>query len=405
MTKSIASEVSSDLPTFPWHRSCPFAPPDLYGSLRAERPIAKVNMMAGGTAWVVTRYDHARQLLTDPRASSDRAHPGFPYFIPVPQQFRTTAGFLGMDPPEHTVHRRTLVGEFTARRMELWRPRVQQIVDERVDAILAGPKPADLVQALSLPVPMSVSCELLGVPDVDQHFFHQRAKIMFGRTSSAEERQTAITELMAYFEQLVIDKEKNPGDDLLSRAAAKYREAGTYDRQEMIILARLLLNAGHETSANMISLGVLTLLEHPDQLAELVNDPTIIQGAVEELLRYLSPSDLATSRVALADIEIGDVVIRKGEGVIILGAAANRDPATFENPDALDIHRDAHDHVSFGHGIHRCIGGPLAQVELEVVYATLFRRIPGLRLAVPFDQLSFKDGAIMYGAYELPVTW
>ena len=405
MTDSAQGPADSVLPPFPWNRGCPFAPPELYGELRQKEPVSRVDTVTGVRPWVVTRYEDAKKVLTDPRASSDRAHPDFPYFLPVPPQFRTTAGFLGMDPPEHTVHRRLLTGEFTARRVEGLRPLIQQIVDRRIDALLAGPRPVDLVPEFSLAIPMSVNCALLGVPGDDHAFFHKRARIMFSRGSAAQERQGAIIELMEYFERLVEDKEENPADDLLSRAIAKYREAGVYDRGEMVIVARLLMNAGHETSANMISLGVLALLEHPEQLAEMTADPALVPGAVEELLRYLSPSDLATSRVALADMEVGGVPVAAGEGIIVLGAAANRDPEAFEDPDRFDIHRDAHHHLSFGVGIHKCIGGPLAQVELEVVFGTLFRRIPDLRLAVPLDEIAFKDGAIMYGAYELPVVW
>lgn len=402
-----STEPKLDLPVFPWHRGCPYQPPAEYGVVRENQPITPVQLSTDIPAWVITRYDHVRQILTDPNASSDRAHEGFPYYIPVPSVFRTEASFIGYDPPVHTVHRRlaAISGEFTKARVTQMRPRIQQIVDERIEAMLAAGPPVDLVKMLALPVPLTVICMVLGIPHSDHDFLHARTDVLFGAASTAQQRGAALGEVNEYLGKLVDKRDQEPGDDLLSRIVQRYREEGLYDRRELVNVIRLLLNGGHETSAAMIALGTLTLLEHPDQLAKLKADFSLTPSAVEELLRFISPGDLATSRVALKDIEVGGVTIPAGQGMILLGASANRDPEAFPEPDRLDIERGARHHIAFGHGVHHCIGAEIARVELSIVIESLFRRIPTLRLAKPWNELKYKDGNVMYGVYEMPVTW
>jgi cytochrome P450 len=396
--------VASVRTGFPWQRGCPHRAPEEYGRIRAEEPIARIRLATGADAWIVTRHDHARAILTDRRASSNRAHPGFPYFFPVPDAFRYNAGFLGMDPPEHTLHRRMIAAEFTAHRVRGLRPGVERLVDELLDAMLDGPRPADLLHALALPVPTFVIGDLLGMPVSDHGILREATETMLDAGSSAERRRAALTGLNDYFVDLIAGKERSPGDDLISKLVPAYRAAGLLDK--LPDLARLLLNGGHESSANMIAVGTLVMLQRPDQTALLRADPSLSTGAVEELLRYLTVADLAVGRVALEDIEIGGVVIRAGDGVLLPGAAANRDPAVFERPDELDIRRpNARQHLAFGHGVHLCIGANLTRMELDVVFSVLFRRIPTLRLAVPFEELSFRDGGLAYGVRGLPVTW
>jgi cytochrome P450 len=401
------TETATETPLFPWFRGCPMKAPELYGELRRTEPIARVKLATGREAWVVTSYELVKQVLTDPRSSSDRAHDGFPYYIPIPDQFKTDCSFIGWDPPKHTLHRRmaALSGEFTKKRVLDMRPRMQEIVDECIDAMIAKGSPADLVHEVALKVPLTIVCGILGVPTEDQAALHSFTEVLFGGGSSAEQREQAITGFGQYLQKLVERKEQEPGDDLISRMIAKYRAEGIYDRREMCNVTRLLLNGGHETSAAMIALSTMTLLEHPEQLAKIKADPSLIPDAVEELLRYLSPGDLATSRVALEDMQVGDVLVREGEGIIVLGMAANRDPAAFDDPDTLDIHRESRHHVAFGHGIHHCIGAEIARVELAIVIRTLFERLPNLRLAKHWSELRYKDGNVMYGVYEMPVAW
>lgn len=401
------SDQAVDPAAFPKVRTCPFAPEPEYAELRAETPITKVPMVGGGTAWLVTRHDHVRQVLADPRMSSDRRRPGFPQLSPHQRALVSSMApsLIGMDPPEHSEARRAVLGEFTVRRIEAMRPRIQEIVDDCIDEMLAAPRPVDLVRALSLPVPSLVICELLGVPYADHDFFQERSSLILRKTSSAESRSAALEDIWKYLDELVADKEREPTDDLIGRQIRKQREAGEVDHEALVRMALLLLIAGHETTANMISLGALALLENPDQLAELLADPTKTPPAVEELLRYFTIVEAATSRTALEDVEIGGVLIRAGEGVVALGTAANRDPEVFDRPDELDINRNARGHVAFGFGPHQCLGQNLARLELQIVFDTLFRRLPGLRLAVAIDDLPFKSDANVYGIYEMPVTW
>jgi cytochrome P450 len=394
----------------PVPRGCPFAAPAEYEQLRTQAPISRVRMPGGREAWWVSRYSEARAVLADHRFSADRRRENFPLANNDPttrERFRSQPpNMLSMDGAAHAEARRAVIGEFTVRRLAALRPRIQQIVDGFVDAMLASPeRPVDLVKALSLPVPSLVICELLGAPYTDHDFFQSRTTRLIRRNTLPAERQRCFEELRGYVDELITRKEREPGDDLLSRQLARQREAGAIDHGSLVSMAFLLLIAGHETTANMISLGVVGLLNQPGQLAAIKADPGRTPLAVEELLRYFSIVDMVTSRVATEDVRIGGVTVRAGEGVVISGLSANWDPAVFDNPAQLDIERGARHHVAFGYGPHQCLGQNLARLELQIVFDTLVRRVPDLRLAVPVDQVTFKTDANIYGAYELPVTW
>ncbi|MER6004522.1 cytochrome P450 [Nonomuraea angiospora] len=407
MTKSVADELA-DL-ELPVERGCPFAPPAAYERLREQAPISKVRLASGGEAWWVSGHEEARAVLIDGRFSSDKRKDGFPLFTldaATLQQLRSQPPLmLGMDGAEHSTARRSVIGEFTVKRLAALRPRIQDIVDHFIDDMLAADqRPVDLVQALSLPVPSLVICELLGVPYADHDFFQSRTTMMVRRTS-LEGRQRAFAELRAYIDDLVTRKESEPSDDLFGRQIARQRQEGTLDHAGLVSLAFLLLTAGHETTANMISLGVVGLLTHPEQLALVKADPDRTPMAVEELLRYFTIADGVTSRLATEDVKIGGVSIKAGEGVIVSMLSANWDPAVFKDPGELDVERGARHHIAFGFGPHQCLGQNLARMELQIVFDTLFRRIPTLRLAAPAEELPFKSDAVIYGVHELPVTW
>jgi cytochrome P450 len=387
---------------------CPFSPPPAVLALQAQAPIARVRLWDGSSPWLVTRYADQRALLGDPRISHDIERSGYPHgTLAARERVKDSRTFIGMDDPEHARLRRMVTAWFAVKRVEALRPAVQRIVDGLIDRMLAGPKPVDLVQAFALPVPSLVICELLGVPYADHDFFRANSAILVNRESSVEAARDANGELLDYLDGLVAAKLADAGDDLLSELATAHVEAGELTRRELAGMGVLLLVAGHETTANMIALGTLALLQHPDQLTALRcgDDPELVAGAVEELLRYLTIVHSGLRRVALADIEIGDQTIRAGDGVVIAIDAGNRDEQAFADPDRLDIHRDARQHVAFGFGVHQCLGQPLARVELQVVYGTLYRRIPSLRLAADLEQVPFKHDGSVYGAYELPVTW
>ncbi|WP_335975416.1 cytochrome P450 [Streptomyces sp. CA2R106] len=388
---------------------CPFDPPPSLLALQEEdAPLARARIWDGTSPWIVTRYDQLRALLGDPRLSSDTTHDGFPFRNAAGQvSDRVRRTFITMDDPEHARLRRMVTGPFAIRNVEALRPSVQAIVDDLIDRLLAGPKPADLVEAFATPVPSLVICELLGVPYTDHDFFQRNTRVVVRRTSTPDEVVAAQTALIDYLDDLLGDKLTRPGDDLLSKLAGQRVDTGQMTRREAAQMGVLLLSAGHETTANMIALGTVALLRHPEQLALLrgTDDPKVVAGAVEELLRYLTITHSGRRRVALEDIELDGQVIRAGEGVILAGDVANRDPRAFPDPHRLDLTRDARHHVAFGFGVHQCLGQPLARVELQVVYSTLYSRIPTLRLAVDPDQLEYKHDGLVYGVYELPVTW
>ncbi|HEX3786713.1 MAG TPA: cytochrome P450 [Pseudonocardiaceae bacterium] len=387
---------------------CPFDPPAELRTLQAEAPIGRVRLWDGSDPWLVTRYEDQRALLADPRISSDVTRPGYPHVSESLRARRSqAASFIAMDDPEHARLRRMVTAPFAIKRVEALRPAIQRIVDNLIDELLAGPKPADLVNEFALPVPSLVICELLGVPYADHDFFQRNSRLLIRYGTPIEEVLAAQAALTDYLDELIGEKLAHPGEDLLSTLAVQRVRTGELTRRELAMMGLLLLVAGHETTANMIALGTAALLEHPDQLAALrtTDDPRLISGSVEELLRYLTIVHSGRRRVALADIEIGGQVIRAGEGVVLATSQGNRDAEAFADPDALDVHRDARRHIAFGFGVHQCLGQPLARVELQVVYGTLYRRIPTLRLAKPVAELPFKHDGIVFGVYELPVTW
>jgi cytochrome P450 len=394
-------------PGYPMRRmgTCPFDPAPGLRELYWDGPLATVALWDGNTAWAVTRYAEQRELLSDPRLSSDASRPGYPHISAATRQVVTTTPGIGqMDDPEHARLRRMLTGTFTARRIEHLRPAVQRIVDGQIDELLAGPPPADLVDAFALPVPSLVICELLGVPYADHDFFQRNSKIILRRDQTPEDTGRAQHDLLDYLSALVTEKTANPADDLLSTLAVEQVATGAISRRQLATIGMMLLIAGHETTTNMISLGTLALLRNPDQLT-LVRNAGEVGAAVEELLRYLSVVQAGLRRVARDDIELGGQVIRAGEGIVVPTELANRDRRRFPHPDRLDLKRDARGHLAFGFGVHQCLGQSLARMELHVAYTTLFRRIPTLRLAVDPDSLSFAHEQFIYGLHELPVTW
>jgi cytochrome P450 len=403
-----------DGPSFPMARECPMHPPAEYREIRKEEPVARVRMPDGQLAWLVTSHELGRKLLADPRVSSDRQHPAFPTTFTAEQReaFQRNSrlsirrSMIGLDAPEHGAHRKMLISEFSVRRIAALRPRIQEIVDQSIDDLLAAGQGADLVEHVSLAVPSLVICELLGVPYESRHGFHEWTRKLISRSTPVPERSKAADALNEFLEKLVTEKEAGePTDDVIGRLIARNRENPVMTHDEIVGTAILLLIAGHETTANMISLGTVALLENPEQKAQVVADSSLLPGAIEEMLRYFSIVESATARVATEDIELGDVVIAKDEGVIVSGLAADWDAEVFENPDQLDFHRGARHHVAFGYGVHQCLGQNLARLELEIVFETLFRRVPSLSLAVPADDLPYKNDAGIYGIYQVPVNF
>jgi len=360
-------------------------------TISGNRPVFRAELPDGRVVWLVSGYDNVRQVIIDQRFSRalavapGRAQPGFEMFA--------GGSINGMDPPEHTRLRKLVASAFTARRVEALRPRVASIVNQLIDAMLGRPQPADLVAGFSLPLPARVICEMLGVPAEDLGQFHAWSDTIMGDWQrDADEIMAALAELYGYFGALIEIKRDRPADDLMSALIAARDDADRLSEPELTVMRCTLLIGGHETTANQINLSLLLLFDHPGEVATLRADPGLIPGAVEELLRCSRLGGLAPARVTREDVQIGGVVIPVGEQVIPLFGTANRDPAEFGDPDRFDVTRDASGHLSFGAGVHHCLGAQLARVELQEAFRGLIGRLPGLRLAVPASDLEFKPG-------------
>ncbi|MGE0796955.1 MAG: cytochrome P450 [Lautropia sp.] len=399
---------AADRPRFPFPRECPVHPASGYQRLQQDDAIVKVTLWDDSTAWLVTRYDDFKALLIDPRISADTRHPGYPAISGGVSVLRDRYRTLNsMDAPEHTVRRRMVAKEFTAKRIAQMQSAIDAIVDELITAFRQQPRPVDFVEELAFPLATRVICDLLGVPYEDREFFQSRAKLMSSsRTTEAEAVAAGLELCEDYIGRLIRRRESDPQEDLLSRLVVEQFKPGHLSYHELISTARQLLVAGHETTANTSSLAMLALFQNPEQFDLLRADPSLLPGAVEELLRYCDATHSGRRRVALEDIEIRGTRIRAGEGIIIHNIIANRDPAVFADADRLDFRRgNANMHVAFGFGPHVCLGQGIARIELQGLFAGIVRNLPAIRLAVPFEQLRFKHEWQIYGLESLPVTW
>ncbi len=409
----MSDQISADQPTLPMFPFPGDFSNDLPPGLRQRRDagtMTKVQLASGHTAWLAVRYDDVRLVSTDRRFSrAEASRPDAPYTGPISMRPPSDLPVIvNLDPPDHTRIRKLVSGTFSPRRVEALRPRIEQIVAERLDAIEAAGRPADLVSQFAVPVPVTVICELLGAPQHGRDLIHRCADVLItvaGRTE--EEVAQAQAELLGYLSELIADKRQHPGDDLLSGLIAARDNDDQLSEVELLVLAATLLIAGHETTANQIGSVVVTLLEHPDQLARLRAEPGLLPTAVEELLRFvpLGSEGGFGIRIATDDVEVGGVTVRAGEAVIPARYVANRDPAVFTDPDRLDVGRQERPHIAFGAGIHYCLGAQLARMELQISLTALLRRYPDLRLAVPASELVWRQGMAQRGLAELPVTW
>jgi len=396
---------STDSPPPPLPRQRPLLDPAAeYGQWVQERPLTRISLWGDNHPWLVTRQEDARAVLSDPRFSSENVRPGFPGLQPTTPP-RTPGQLFAMDPPDHTRLRRMLIPEFSFRRVEELRPAIRHITEELLDGLVKQQQPADLVEHFTLPLPLLVICELLGVPYADREFIHRQAAAFATVSAGPEAMRAGWAALFGYLQELLAAKSREPGDDLMSKLATERVASGEATPAEAAGLLVQTLIAGHETTASMLSLGVVALLRHPEQLAALRADEDLVPGAVEELLRYLTVVHIGLRRIATEDVEVGGVTVRAGEGVVVALQAANRDPAVFADPDALDLTRDAGQHLAFGHGLHHGLGQSLARAELQVALPMLFHRLPGLRLTGSAAEEYAFEGRAVHGVRELPVAW
>jgi cytochrome P450 len=395
------SRPETDLPVIPAQRDahCPLHPPPEFADWRNEAGLQRA-VWNGQQVWSVSRYQDIRAALVDPRLSAETLPDLFESSNEKPVIFART------DDPEHHRLRRMMTSQFTFRRTEAMRPQIQKLVDDYLDAMIDKGPPADIVRDFALPVPSMVIALLLGVPSEDLELFQRNTSLGLDVKSTDEERAQGFLAMYAYIQKLVPRKERDPGDDLISRLITDYVATGQLDYNTVAVNAVIMMQAGHETTANMIGLGTVALLEHRSVFERLgqTDDAAIIANAIEELMRYLSIVHAQVDRIATEDLILGGQQIRTGDRLLMNLPAGNWDPEFVDRPDALDVARNARGHLAFGYGTHQCIGANLARVEMQVAFATLARRLPGLQLAVPPDELRFKEADI-YGMKELPVTW
>jgi cytochrome P450 len=382
-------------------------PYPVYAALRAQAPVHRVRTPDGPEIYLVLGHETCRAALTDPRLSRDwRGSGRLRQIINADEDDPNLAHMSMAEPPDHTRLRRLVTREFTPRRIDALAPRMQEITDGLLDAMTAGgARRADLVDSFAFPLPMTVICELLGVPELDRHSFRRWSNEMLAPTSP-QAQGAAYADLGAYLPRLIAAKRTEPGDDLLSALIHTVDEEG--DRlspAELVGMCNLLLIAGHETMTNLVGNGMRALFAHPDQLRLLRGDLDLIDGAVEEMLRYDGPVETSLERLALTDVELGGVLIPAGSTVRMVLADADRDTARFARPDRFDIRRDTRGHLAFGHGLHHCLGAALARVEGRIAIRSLLERCPHITADIGADALPWVPGLLVRGVRKLPVRW
>jgi cytochrome P450 len=385
-----------------------FDPTPELAEIRETAGIRTVTNAFGMQVYLVTRHDDVKAMLSDHAHFGNSRPPGFVLpgapVLPEEEQASARAGnLLGLDPPEHQRLRRMLTAEFTIRRMKRLEPRIVEIVTEHLDAMESAGAPVDLVESFALPIPSLVICELLGVPYDDRDDFQKRSGRQLDLSLPIPERLEMQRQGRDYMHSLVARARTKPGEDILGMLVREHGAELTDD--ELVGIAGLLLLAGHETTSNMLGLGTLALLRHPDQLATVRDDPDAVGPAVEELLRWLSIVQTSIPRITTAEVELAGVTIPAGQLVFASLPAGNRDPEFTDRPDVFDIRRGAPGHLAFGHGVHHCLGAPLARMEMRIAWPALFRRFPHLALAEEFEDVQFRSFHFIYGLRSLMVRW
>ena len=370
-------------------------PHDLHARLRDSVAAAPVLLPAGNRAWMVTHYDDVRSALADPRLVKDPRRVGG-----VGGLF--SSNMLNTDPPDHERLRRLIAAAFTMRRVERLRPRIEEITADLLDA-MATQQEVDLLDAFAFPLPVTVICELLGIPVDDRDDFRTWTSHMLSSTTTPSDAQSSGLAMAAYFSSLLEARRREPADDMVSALIAARDNEDRLSEHELTSMLFLLLVAGHETTVNLIASGTLALLTHPGELKRLRDDPGLLPAAVEELLRFTSPVSHGTFRATACPVTYDNVIVPERQMVLALISSANRDPAHFPSPDVLDLRRDTGGHLAFGHGIHYCLGAPLARLEAVIAFRELLARFPGLALAVPPESLRWRESTLIRGLEKLPV--
>jgi cytochrome P450 len=403
---------SSDFPSYPLQRECPYRPSSGTAALHAAGPITKVRLYDGKVVWLVTGPAEVRQLLADPSMSSLATFDNYPVIDEAHLHMRATremareveGGFpevlFGVDPPRHTEQRKMLLPSFTNKRISHYRPVIQKIVDQRLDALLEHGAPADLMTEFAAPVPMMVVCAFLGVPYEERDYFQGPLHDLV----VPERAEQAFEEFTIYLQRLIKAKETEPGVGVLDDLVTNHVLADRISRDEVVAIAMAILMAGTVTTTSAISLGTLALLDTPGQYEALCGNPDLVPGAVEEILRYINLVE-QLSRVATKDVEIAGQQIKAGDGILLSCATANIDPTVTTHPQEFDITRPPTSPLAFSYGIHHCMGHNLARLELDIVFRSLIARVPTLRPAVPAEEIPWHFDFTVSKIDSFPVTW
>ncbi|MBB2911392.1 cytochrome P450 [Streptosporangium becharense] len=380
---------------------CPFGPAAEFARLRAEEPVVRVDMpllLAGEMpVWLVTRYADVREVMGDSDRFSNILNPD----VARPDYLVGNPNFY--DPPEHTRLRRFLSGDFTLKRVQEMRPRIEEIIEGCLDDMERSGPPTDLIQSFALPVPSLVICELLGVPYDDRADFQRQTNTLIDYSLPLQEQLAAQIEMHGYITGLVRRNRTAPGDNVLGRLVREHGDE--LSDEELGGIGATMLVGGHETSASMLGLGALLLLQHPEQAALVRDDPEVAGSAVEELMRYLTVAHASLPRRAVVDTVVGGQEVKAGEVVVCALPSANRDEALTADPGRFDVTRRPSPHVGFGFGPHQCLGQQLARLEMRIAFPALLRRFPGLRTAVPLEEIPFRTNAPVQGVERLPLAW
>nr|BFE60233.1 cytochrome P450 [Dactylosporangium thailandense] len=396
---------------YPAAREAPDLVPARYADWREESPATRVKLPDGRPAWLVTRYDDVRNVLRNATLSSDTSAPACPRFGSAVEVPPLNTTLIALDGPAHSRLRRMLGPEFSVASVARLTPVVDRIVRESLDRLTAGrhtpDAPADLVEGFALPVASRLICHILGLSYEAHATFEQSTHVLSAGTSTAQQKLDAGATIVGLVTELVAQRLREPTDaDLTGRLTGRYVATGELTEQEAVHNLTLLLGAGHHTSANMTSLSALSFMLHPSLARRFRDEPEVRPNLVEELLRHHTIVQLGLSRVAGTDIALGDTVIREGEGIVLSLQGANGDPRHFAGPGTLDPDRaEARYHLAFGFGPHTCIGQNVARVTIRSALSGLVQRLPGMRLAVPLEQLSFNDALDFHGLRRLPVHW
>jgi len=387
-------------PTYPFSEADGLVLDPIYERLRRDEPVTRVTFPYGGEGWLVTSYEETKFVLGDPRFSRART---VAQDVPRMQPLIAPGGsILTHDGADHARMRRLVSKAFTVRRIEELRPRAQQIIDDLLDRL---DNPGDLVEGFTMPFPITIICELLGVPFEDRDEFRMWSNQVLSTIGgyTPEEAMHGMMKLHAYFTDLIAQRRANPTDDLFGALVVARDNDDRLSEEEVVRFGITLLVAGHETTANMLANSVVTLLDHPDAWKSLCEDPSKLPNAIEELLRFIPLGSAAGfTRIATEDVQVGTTQVKEGDAVLVVLSSANRDASVYPNSDELDLEREVGQHLQFGHGIHFCLGSQLARMELHVALAALLRRMPDLRLTEPVE---FRKGSLVRSPLRLAVAW